>query len=361
MSDLVAYLRSVAPDRMTVPILQPADPFLETAGEDLRRRIFLTESADGSLNCLRPEFTIPICRRHIDKAEGPARYAYEGIVFRQQRDHGSEFRQAGLEDLGNTDTGAADAACLSDMMEALKRGGLARFSITLGDQALFDMVVENLALPRPIAARLKRNFGEADRLAALLDELSDGRNKDVQGDDTGKRLARQSDREGLVAHVAALMEETGLSSHAGRSPQAIAERAIARASESLFQLDAAHAETLRTFLQLESPLAEAGRCLAAFAEDHGVHFGGALDIFSARIDQLDQRGCSLEPITWRASFGRKLDYYSGVLFEAHVEGQREAVAGGGRYDRLCSLLGSRQPVPAIGFSISLDRLGEAAS
>ena len=61
-------------------------------------------------------------------------------------------------------------------------------------------------------------------------------------------------------------------------------------------------------------------------------------------------------MTYRASFGRNLEYYTGVLFEAVVGDI--AVAGGGRYDRLCSLLGAAAPVPAVGFSMALDRVEE---
>jgi ATP phosphoribosyltransferase regulatory subunit len=46
-----------------------------------------------------------------------------------------------------------------------------------------------------------------------------------------------------------------------------------------------------------------------------------------------------------------------MLFEAEVD--EISVAGGGRYDRLCTLLGAENPIPAVGFSISLDRVEEA--
>lgn len=42
------------------PVIQPAEPFLDMAGEDLRRRIFMTENERGESLCLRPEFTIPV-------------------------------------------------------------------------------------------------------------------------------------------------------------------------------------------------------------------------------------------------------------------------------------------------------------
>src|SRR4030095_4385360 len=93
-----------------VPVIQPADPFLDMAGEDLRRRIFLTESETGQTLCLAPESTIRVCRAHTaSRADTPRRYAYLGEVFRQRREGGNEFFQAGIEDLGERDTPAADA------------------------------------------------------------------------------------------------------------------------------------------------------------------------------------------------------------------------------------------------------------
>ncbi|MBE0693415.1 MAG: ATP phosphoribosyltransferase regulatory subunit, partial [Aquamicrobium sp.] len=105
-----------------VGVLQPADPFLDMAGEDLRRRIFLTESETGETLCLRPEFTIPVCRDHIASQAGtPRRYGYLGQVFRQRREGGAEFLQAGIEDLGEADTAAADARSLADAHALLTR------------------------------------------------------------------------------------------------------------------------------------------------------------------------------------------------------------------------------------------------
>ena len=97
--------------------MQPADPFLDMAGEDLRRRIFLTESETGEALCLRPEFTIPVCLDHIARQAGtPRRYAYLGEVFRQRREGRHEFFQAGIEDLGDTNIAAADARRLRTRM-----------------------------------------------------------------------------------------------------------------------------------------------------------------------------------------------------------------------------------------------------
>lgn len=54
---------------------------------------------------------------------------------------------------------------------------------------------------------------------------------------------------------------------------------------------------------------------------------------------------------------RGLDYYSGTVFEVYSDnlGAQNAVGGGGRYDRLFEIYGSKA-IPALGFALGLDRL-----
>ncbi|PZN51310.1 MAG: ATP phosphoribosyltransferase regulatory subunit, partial [Proteobacteria bacterium] len=60
-----------------------------------------------------------------------------------------------------------------------------------------------------------------------------------------------------------------------------------------------------------------------------------------------------------AAFGRPLDYYTGLVFEIAIGPGERALAGGGRYDRLLTLLGAREPIPGVGFSVWLDRIAAA--
>jgi len=55
---------------------------------------------------------------------------------------------------------------------------------------------------------------------------------------------------------------------------------------------------------------------------------------------------------------RGLDYYTETTFELESEalGAQSALAGGGRYDRLAEVLGSDEPVPAVGFAAGMERL-----
>ncbi|MBE7246472.1 MAG: ATP phosphoribosyltransferase regulatory subunit, partial [Actinomycetospora chiangmaiensis] len=84
---LSAHLNAAGYRPVTPPVLQPLEPFLELSGEDIRRRIFVTQDAGGAELCLRPEFTIPVCRLHRQRADGlVADYSYSGPVFRLAAD-----------------------------------------------------------------------------------------------------------------------------------------------------------------------------------------------------------------------------------------------------------------------------------
>lgn len=55
---------------------------------------------------------------------------------------------------------------------------------------------------------------------------------------------------------------------------------------------------------------------------------------------------------------RGLDYYTRTAFELELDslGAQNALAGGGRYDLLGQELGSRDPLPAVGFAAGFERL-----
>ena len=53
------------------PLIHDARVFVELAGEDLRRRLFLTTRADGTEMALRPDYTIPVCLHHLATGAAP--------------------------------------------------------------------------------------------------------------------------------------------------------------------------------------------------------------------------------------------------------------------------------------------------
>lgn len=356
-SDILALFDERGAALTEVAVLQPADPFLDMAGEDLRRRIYLTESETGASLCLRPEFTIPVCLDHIARQAGtPRRYAYLGEVFRQRRDGAAEFLQAGIEDLGETDIAASDARSIADAHALLARvlpdTGL---SVTLGDHRVFEAVLAALGLPRGWQKRLARAFGSSAQLAAALDDLAHPARHGALPEQAAAFVA-EGDRQGLAAHVALLMEQAGFPSFAGRTADDIARRLIEKADLRSVRLSKDAFDALERFLAIRAPLEAAADALSSFARDADISLGAALDLFSARAGAVAAHGLPAGAVTYDAAFGRPLDYYTGMVFEIFGAGPRPLV-GGGRYDRLLTLLGAQDPIPGVGFSVWLDRIG----
>lgn len=355
--DILAHFAARGAELVEVPVIQPADPFLDMAGEDLRRRIFLTESETGETLCLRPEFTIPVCLDHIANRSGtPRRYAYLGEVFRQRREGGAEFFQAGIEDLGTADTAQADARSIADahaLIAALLPGR--PLGVTLGDQRVFEAVLAALGLPRGWQKRLARAFGSPELLKSALADLANPPRRPPLPDDVVELVAA-GDKQMLASHVSERMEEAGISAHAGRQPEDIAARLIEKSELASVRLAPDALAALQAFLSIRVPLRGAGDALRAFAGETGISLGAALEAFGARARVLAEHGLPEDVAYYDAGFGRPLDYYTGLVFEVSVSGSDRTLVGGGRYDRLLTLLGSGAPIPGVGFSVWLDRV-----
>ncbi|KXF78615.1 ATP phosphoribosyltransferase regulatory subunit [Paramesorhizobium deserti] len=359
--DLAALLVARGTEMVDIPVIQPADPFLDMAGEDLRRRIFLTENENGDSLCLRPEFTIPVCRNHIAlNAATPKRYAYLGEVFRQRREGGTEFYQAGIEDLGEPEEARADARSLADGLACVRSVAPdAALEIVLGDQAMFEAVLAALGLPRGWQKRLARTFGNHEQLKGLLAGLSAPRENGALPEPLAG-LVSSGDEAALGQFLEADMRKAGISPVAGRTPPEIARRLIEKENLASIRLPGQAFAALEAFLAIRAPLDEAPQRLREFAAKNRFDLSGALKAFSARAEAIAAQGIDLGQVQYDAAFGRPLDYYTGLVYEIRSASGGGAIVGGGRYDRLLTLLGAAQPIPGVGFSIWLDRLEELA-
>lgn len=359
--DFSAFFRERKCAMPDIGLLQPADPILNAAGEDIRRRIFMTADQRGNPLCLRPEFTIPVCLHHVAGGKPKQRYGYVGKVFRQRREEADEFFQAGIEDIGSKNSIAADARSLSEAVALLRALGARKLSVSVGDQAIFDAVLTSLGLPEAWRQRLGRSFGDGDRLAADLERLS-GSN--------GNGLSRLAPalREKLLAGDEAAVRQTveaemaagGLSAQGGRSAGEIAARLLQKAELIAVDLPEEKRRVLEAFLSLDLALHKSNQRLWAFARRYGIELGAALERFHKRCVAIEKLALSDTTIRYRAGFGRRLDYYTGFVFEIRAAGHKAApekpLAGGGRYDGLLDLLGAEAEMPAIGFAVYVDRV-----
>ena len=335
------------------PIVHPASVFVELAGEDLRRRLYLTSAADGTELALRPDYTIPVCLHHLatGAAKRKAGYAYLGPVFRQRRDEPGEFLQAGIESLGRMDRVAGDADALKLALDALAVLGVDKVAVRIGDSGVFGAVLDALALSPPWQRRLARNFGNRERVTALIARANGGARADAAA-------IGHSQRASVRRRAAAALEAAGLATLDGRTAEEIADRFVEKAAIAAGIGDRP-AKVLSRYLAISGTPARALAAMRRLARSENLAIDKALDRFAARAEALARRGIDLKRLTFAADFGRRLDYYTGFVFEVHDPSRPDSgqIVGGGRYDRMMALISAGAAVPAVGFSIWLDRIG----
>lgn len=345
-------------------LLFPADLFIDLSGEELGKRLFLTSDGEGRDLCLRPELTIPVCIDHMAAGE-PARradYVYFGRAFRLRTGRSGEFWQGGVEAIGATDRSVEDARLLALAIDCARRHGIAKPQLRLGDVGLFRSVLEALDLPVSWRRKLARDFGRSALIGADLTQPA-GPKRPISTHAGLMSALDRNDPEGARALVADLLALGGLSPAGGRGVDDIAERFLERAESRRAAISPpADLDLLQRFLAIEGPPGDALMAARLVLAPLGVTVAGALDEFAARLEAIRNAGLALDEMIFSSAFGRRLDYYSGLVFELHVAaGRREPpLIGGGRYDRLFTLLGAPVPVPAIGFSLYVERLGEDA-
>ena len=78
--------------------------------------------------------------------------------------------------------------------------------------------------------------------------------------------------------------------------------------------------------------------------------------------ELAKEGVDLTKVQFTAHFGRNMEYYTGFVFELWARDKEGPVqiAGGGRYDSMMEMLGSKNPVSAIGCALRTERVLAAA-
>jgi ATP phosphoribosyltransferase regulatory subunit len=361
LAALLAHFARAGFVRREPALLQPAGVFLDRLGEDLRGRLYLTSDARGSDLCLRPEFTIPVSLDYLVSADAgrPAAIAYGGPIFRSGADSGpGEFAQAGVESFGRDDREAADAEILAVALEAAKDAGAARLDVTIGDAGLVSTFLDRLALPPVWRRRLAAGHARGQSLAKIF---SAPQRKD-ESEQAGVYAALQKvDPKDAQKLVEDLLSIAGISTVGGRGAAEIAERFLEQATLNQGALSHEKRDLVESFFAIEGTPDVASAALRRLASSAQIDLEFALDAFDTRASFIAARGLALDDMTFSASFARRLDYYSGFVFEARApQSRRDApVIGGGRYDRLLRTLGAKADIPAVGAAIWVDRLAAA--
>ncbi|KCV82936.1 ATP phosphoribosyltransferase regulatory subunit [Actibacterium atlanticum] len=321
-------------------MLQPADTLLDLYGEDIRARAYVTSDPLRGEVMLRPDFTVPVVRMHLDEGADQGRYTYMGKVFRQQeheQGRPNEYFQVGYEQFGDADREQADADVFALFDEVLSPLGL---RAATGDMGILLAAVDGLSTTDKRKAALRRHLWRPRRFRALIDRF-------------GGRSPAPASRQNLLAQVA----EQGVDAVLAANGPAIGLRSQAEVAARIeaLQEDAAAAalsqtelEILDQILGLRETAPNALEQLRDIAVDMPA-IADAVERLEKRLAALGARGVDVDNLDFEASYGRTtMEYYDGFVFGFYNETRLDLppVASGGRYDALTGVLG--QAMPAVG-------------
>jgi ATP phosphoribosyltransferase regulatory subunit len=244
-------------------------------------------------------------------------------------------------------------------LEVTAHYGMAKPEIRMGDVGLFSALVAALDLAPAWKRRLVKDFNRKTSLAHDLDLLSLStvdKRPEYQG-----VLAALDSSNPKAAHalVTDLLSIAGISTVGGRTVGEIAERFLEQAAiGAATTLPAETRKLIEKFLSVTGDPDEAASELRALANGAGVGLGAALDLFESRTGFLAARGIDVGGIKFSTAFGRGFDYYTGFVFELHdpATPPNGPLVAGGRYDELLTRLGAKQPIPAVGFAVWVERV-----
>lgn len=324
-------------------ILQPADPFVDLLGEEMRRRLFTFEDPRGETLCLRPDLTIPTAMNFIETSQsGQARLCYSGTAFRYQpRGAGKpeEFSQIGIEILNGEKKLEDEIEIVSHMIDAINAEGVKRFEIYINDLALFAALLNDLNLQQRQKTRLMRSFAHGGTFKTTLDALSQP-----------------------TTFVARDFPYNSSETIAGRTGADILARyKDKRSAADSEPLSQAIVEHLLAFSALNCAANKLHETIVQIGIQVGPHLEQAIMDFQARYEKLNTL-IPNTPLIFSATRGRKLAYYTGFVFEICVPalGPRQIIVSGGRYDDLLAALKAPQTMPAVGAAMAYERVREAA-
>lgn len=376
ISDAVlAVFNTAGSEQVSPDILQPADPFLDRLGEDIRSRTYVFTDPGGSELCLRPDLTLPVARIYLKRnpdCQTECRYSYSGPAFRFQSspdgqvggDHPREFEQVGIECFRGEDQEAAEARLTGLTAKALQAAGVHEFNLHLGDPGLFRALLSEIDMPARWRRRLLHQFWRPDAFHALLKNFgangaaarSEAREKELLETLAGLELQNVAQR------VEDALERKGIPLFGGRKVEEIAERLLEHAADQAAEpLPENTVRLIENYLQVGGEPYGCLEMIRTLTADAGIDLSGPLASYARRLDLLQAEGFDMGSARFDAEFGRQFEYYSGFVFQ--LEAMNNAVdgplAGGGRYDGLLEDLGAPVAVPAVGSAMHTERIAAA--
>ncbi|WP_440697954.1 ATP phosphoribosyltransferase regulatory subunit [Candidatus Pelagibacter sp. HIMB1709] len=326
-----------------LPSVIEANHIVQRSGENFRKFIFSFTDQNGSELCLRPDLTIVSCLRYLENnLKGKEKIFYSGQAYRKSENKSDSIirDQIGFEILGSKDEKNDDKEIINTSLKSLQNIKYSSGKLTIGNVEIFNLLISKLDIPKRWKLRLSRHFWREDYFNDLLKRLET--NSDV--DPTIVEIDKKRYLKMLKEDLSNVIAGRTINEILNRFDNKIKDPRRASKGKGVSKI-------IKDFLKIKCPINEAASVLNKFFKKNRINL-----VVDQRYFSVSNNKVSKLNVVFSTSFGRQLEYYTGMVFKIDVKSKNKLknIINGGRYDRLISDLGSKKQIPAVGAALNLN-------
>ncbi len=317
---------------------------LERSGENFKRFIFSFNDQLGNELCLRPDLTIASCVRYLNNNKKTSeKIFYSGQAFRKGLNKKDSVirSQIGFEILGSFTEKKDDKKIIETSLKALSKIKYKSGNLVIGNIEIFRLLLDKLDCPTRWKLRLQRHFWREKYFNDLL-----------------KRLETNSDIDPTIVEIdkkkySKMINGNQKKEVAGRSIEEILLRFDTKIKDPRRTKKGSNVvKILKEYLKIECPINQASKKLNLFFKKNKINLRVQNDYFPITKNKINKLN-----VRFNSSFGRHLEYYTGLVFKIDIKSKSEKLnIRGGRYDSLIKDLGFKKNIPAVGAAINLEKI-----
>ncbi|MDC3120622.1 ATP phosphoribosyltransferase regulatory subunit [Candidatus Pelagibacter sp.] len=325
-----------------LPSVIEANHIVQRSGENFRKFMFSFTDINGKELCLRPDLTIASCLRYLEEnLKGKEKIFYSGQAYRKvQNKKDSIIRnQVGFEIIGSKDEKNDDKEIINTSLESLQSIKYTTGTLTIGNIEIFNLLISKLNIPKRWKLRLIRHFWREKYFNDLLKRLETNSDVDPTIVEIDKKRYFKMLKEDLSKFIA------------GRSINEILKRFDNKIRDPRGASKGKNvSQIIKNFLKIKCPINKAAAELNKFFKKNKINLVVDQKYFPTSKNKISKLN-----VVFSASFGRQLEYYTGMVFKIDIKSKSKNrnIINGGRYDKLISDLGSEKQIPAVGAALNL--------
>ena len=326
-----------------LPSVIESNHIVQRSGENFRKFIFSFTDQNGSELCLRPDLTIVSCLRYLENnLKGKEKIFYSGQAYRKSQNKKDSIirNQIGFEILGSKDEKNDDKEIINTSLKSLQNIKYSSGTLTIGNVEIFNLLISKLDIPKRWKLRLARHFWREEYFNDLLKRLET--NSDV--DPTIVEIDKKRYVKMLKEDLSNIVAGRTINEILKRFDQKIKDPRRASKGKNISKI-------IKDFLKIKCPINKAAIELNKFFKKNKINLAVDQKYFPISNNKVSKLN-----VVFSASFGRQLEYYTGMVFKIDIKSKNSLknIINGGRYDGLISDLGSKKQTPAVGAALNLN-------